>query len=251
VKIAFPVVTAAVLLLALTACSTGSAPTGGATSVQNSATAKPAPGSSSAAPSRTYTADELAAIVKKAQSTLGVKGTILDDAQSKSLLKKLGDTSIVGQLTKEDATITPAACAADLNNAIPAAQKLGSAGNSISASLTYSKGALGISSTTDGVLPDSVTSGLGTSFASLYSKCSTMKIAVQGQVASLKLAKIDATTDADQTFAFTETIEIAGKKITTTIVEGILGNLVIGMSALGGSEQDAVDAVNAVVAATK
>jgi hypothetical protein len=239
-------------MLGLAGCSTGtpSASTSSATGSGSATGGSSGSGGGATAPGKSYNADDLVAILKKAETTLGVKGTILDNAQQQAALNKLGNTSITGEFKKEGAKITPAACATQLDNAVPDAKKLGTSGG-VTASLSYSKGILGIISTSDGSLPKSVTTQLLSNIDNLYSNCSEMKISVSGISVAMKIKKIAVTTDADTTYAYNESLNLAGKKISTTSIEAIDGNLLISMTTVSGSQKDAVAAINAAVAAAK
>ena len=246
-KITVPVIAAAAILtLALAGCSGG-----GGTSTSGTATTAPKTNGSSS--SKDYSADDLVALLTKAEATLKVKGTIKDDAQLKADLAKLGkDESggIATSIAKEGGKITPASCATALNNLVPDAKNFTSSGG-VEASLTYSKGILGVLANPKGALPTSISSGILTNLDGIYSSCGNMKLTLSGISGGLSITKVAATTNADQTYAFNETIDIAGQKSVTTSVQGIYGNLYISEVGLGGTLADDEAAINAVVAAAK
>jgi hypothetical protein len=239
------IATAGVLALALAGCSGG-----GGSSTSGTATTAPKQNGSSS--SKGYSADDLVAILKKAQTTLNAGGTIKDNAQLEAALAKLGNasTSITGALTKAGGKISPASCGTFLDNAVPDAKKFTASGG-VEASLNYSKGDLGLLANPNGALPANLTSGILTDLDGMYSTCGDMTVTDGSVVVSLKVTKVAATTTADRTYAYAETIDVSGQKSTIVAIEAIYGNLFITMNGLGGTQADAEAAINAVVAAAK
>ena len=244
-KITVPLIaTAAILVLALAGCSGAGGP-----STSGSATSAPKENGSSS--SKTYSADDLVAILKKAEATLGVSGTIKDNATISAEVKKLGKvgTSIADELAKSGGTITPASCVTALNKASDLKAFLSEGG--AEASLSYSKGLVGVLTNTNGALPTSITGKMATDLDGLYSTCGHMKITAGSVTGTLTITKVAATTNADQTYAYSEVIDIDGHKSTTTSIEATYGNLIISDSGLSGTIPDDEAAINAIVAAAK
>jgi hypothetical protein len=245
------IATSALLLLALSGCAAGTAasPSGSATSGAGSSGA-PSSSTPSAAPAQTYTADDLVAILKKAQATLKAGGTILDDAQLVASFSKVSGGSISTLLSAHGAKITPASCLANLQNAVPDGKKFATV-DGIGAALTYSKGFLSVMTQKAGSATPSISSGVLANVDSLLASCSIMKISISGIAVTLRISKLGVTTDAERTYGFSETASVGGKTLTTTFIEAVDGSLFIEMSEVAGSPSDAVAAVNATVAAAK
>lgn len=247
------------ILLAATACSSGSGGTGSASSPSASKTA--------AAAAKTYTASDLPPILTTAEKSLGISGTVLDNAQVQAKLKDSSAANPLSQLLAQPgASLTPAACATELKNDLTIqypADRIGSI-------LTYGTNAVTLASLESKTLPSSLTTDAFSKVDTLVSKCGTMKLSVtksgQTVAADLTIKKIDVTTDADKTTGISEVVSVpspsGGTPITETVqvVDAVSGNLLIATesatsstasSASSAASPSAADVINAVIAAAK
>jgi hypothetical protein len=249
VKKTLPLVASAALVAALVGsalagCSAGSLP--GSSSNGNGNAAAPV-GTSS----QTYSADDLVKILETAEKTIGT-GTISNNATVQANIAKAGNLKPSAGLTADGGKIVPASCGTTLDNSIETdSQGFGVGSSGVAAELQYPKGILAVFSTTHGSLASGLATTLTTSLQQLYSACSTMQI-IDGSVSlSMTMTKVNDHTDAAQTWALDEGLKGAGGESSTTVIEALDGNIFIVDTALGGTNADAVAAVNAVVAAAK
>jgi hypothetical protein len=245
VKKTLPIVASVVLVIfALAGCAPAS---GGSSGTSGGGVVAPIGG----APSRTYSADDLVKILQTAEKTIGT-GTISNNAKVQADIKSAGNLKPSASLTADGGKIIPASCGTTLDNSIVTDSKgFGVGSSGVAAELNYGKGILAVFSTTHGSIASGLATTLTNSLQSLYTACSTMKIVDGAAALDMTITKVNDHTDAAQTWALNETIEVAGKKSPTTIIEALNGNIFIADTALGGTNSDAVAAVNAVVAASK
>ena len=237
------VASAALVIVALSGC----APASSGSSGTSGGGAAPVAG----APSRTYSADDLVKILQTAEKTIGT-GKISNNATVQADIKSAGNLKPSASLTADGGKIIPASCGTTLDNSLVTDSKgFGDGSSGVAAELNYGKGILAVFSTTHGSIASGLATTLTNSLQSLYTACSTMKIVDGPAALDMTIAKLNDHTDAAQTWALDETIEVDGKKSPTTIVEALNGNLFIADTALGGTNADAIAAVNAVVAASK
>ncbi len=249
------------ILLAATACSSGSGGTGSASSPSASKTA--------AAAAKTYTASDLPPILTTAEKSLGITGTVLDDTQVQAKLKQAkGSNGISTLLSQSGVTISPAACKQIVTDNLSATPPTGT----INSLLSYGPSAVFVTSVSGKKLPTSLTTDAQSKQAKALSECGSMKVSVTegGQTVTIPLTikKIDVTTDADQTYAYEETVTTpsatggAGTPVSIEIVSAISGNLVITAEQASGAttaaatasaspSPSAADVINAVIAAAK
>ena len=233
---------AALIAFALAGCSSGSLP--GSTSNGNAA----APIGTS---SKTYTADDLVKILETTEKTIGT-GKISDNATVQANVSAAGNLKPSAALTADGGKIVPASCGTTLDDSIQTDSKgFGVGSSGIAAELVYSKGILAVFSTTHGSLASGLASTLTTSLQQLYSACATMQIVDGPAALTMTMTKVNDHTDAAQTWALDEGLKGQGGDSTTTVIEALNGNIFIVDTALGGTNADAVAAVNAVVAAAK
>ena len=251
------VVSAAILALALAGCSTGSPSStnsGGGTSGGG--------GGSAPVSSKTYSADDLVTILKKAQTTLGVKGTIQDDKALKAIIGKGTTGSITQQLAKEGAKFEPPACSALLDSLTKDASDFGEGTGGVGAELQYSSNILGISTSTTPGTPGKLGAEISKDMDSMATDCANMKLkmSVAGQSFSIGMSfkKAPATTNANQTYGYLETVDagVTGAKATETAsIVAVYGNLFISDTELtvasATTMSDLEKAINAVVAAAQ
>ena len=235
------VAVATLVALALAGCSAGS----------TSGTASTAPQQGSGGSTQTYTADDLVKILQTAEKTIGT-GKISDNATVQANIKSAGNLKPSASLTADGGKIVPASCGTTLDNAIITDSKgFGVGSSGIAAELNYGKGILAVFSSTNGSLSSGLANTLTTSLQQLYSACSNMQIVDGSTSLDMTITKFAAHTDAAQTFAFDETITISGTSTPTPVIEALDGNIFIADTGIGGTNADAVAAINAVVAAAK
>ncbi|BDZ48734.1 hypothetical protein GCM10025867_09750 [Frondihabitans sucicola] len=252
------VLVSAGIVLAATACSSGGS-TGGSA----------APAKTKAAAAKTYTAADLPKILTSAEKTLGVKGTVLDDAQVQAKLKQVqGNGGISALLNTSGVTLSPASCGQTIKDALNQTPPAGSV-NSI---LTYGSNTVTVTAISGKKLPTALATDGSTKLDGLLKTCSTMKISVtqSGQTLTIPftIKKSNVTTDADTTTGLVETVTVptsnggSNKPITVEAVSAVAGNLYISAQASStavaaaavkpaASTPSVADAINAVVAAAK
>jgi hypothetical protein len=242
VKKTLPLVaSAALIVLALAGCSAGS--------ISGSASTAPQQGSGGS--TQNYTADDLVKILQTAEKTIGT-GKISDNATVQANIAKAGDIKPSAALTADGGKIVPASCGTTLDNSIETDSKgFGVGSNGIAAELNYSKGIVAVFSTTHGSLTSGLANTLTTSLQQLYSNCSNMQVTDGPADLTMTMTKIADHTNAAQTWALSEGIKVSGKTSATTVIEALDGNIFIVDTALGGTNADAVAAVNAIVAAAR
>jgi hypothetical protein len=246
----------AAVTLAISGCSAGPLPGAGSTTgagagAKSSTTS--AQGGGGGSSSQTYSADNLVTILTKAESTIGT-GTIKNNTQLVADLKDAqSDGSLSAGLTAGGGTIVPASCGTELDKTLDTESTgFGVGPNGIAAELNYDKGILAVISVSQGSLPSDVNDKLLTSTQQLFKDCATMTITGGATTLTMDIDKISVSTDASDTYAFSETIKATGVTASsTTIIEAVSGNLLIADTAIGGTQQDAVNAINAVIAAAK
>lgn len=251
------VVIAAGLAIAATSCASGTA--------SGSAGTKPA----TAASTKTYTAADLPPILTKAEKSLGVSGTVLDNTQVQAEIKKLGGGSALTKLLSQPgSSISPASCKSLITSALSSAPPA----KTIASILTYGTNTVSLASEPGKQLPASVGTHSTDRLQKLLSSCSSLKLTVaangQSETVGITLKKVDLTTNADKTAGIEETLTMpstaggAGKPISLEVVDAIDGNLLITANAAStattaaattpsSSTPSLTQVINAVVAAAK
>ena len=167
-------------------------------------------------------------------------------------IAKAGDLKPSASLTADGGKIVPASCGTTLDNSIETDSKgFGVGSSGIAAELNYSKGIIAVFSATHGSLASGLANTLTTSLQQLFSACSTMQVIDGTATVGMTMTKVADHTDAAQTWALAEGVDVSGTKSTTTVIEALDGNIFITDTAIGGTNADAVAAVNAIVAAAK
>ncbi|HEX4399915.1 MAG TPA: hypothetical protein VHZ98_01150 [Galbitalea sp.] len=235
------IASAALVALALAGCSTGS--------ISGSASTAPQQGSGGS--TQNYTADDLVKILQTAEKTIGT-GTISDNATVQANIAKAGNLKPSASLTADGGKIVPASCGTTLDNSIETDSKgFGVGSSGIAAELNYSKGIVAVFSATHGSLASGLANTLTTSLQQLFSACSTMQVTDGSASIAMTMTKVADHTDAAQTWALDEGVDVSGTTSTTTVIEALDGNIFITDTAIGGTNADAIAAVNAIVAAAK
>jgi hypothetical protein len=239
--------------LTLTGCSSASHPAASSSSASSSRTV-PVQNSSVS-----YTADDLVAILKTAQASLGIAGTIKDNAQLKAAIAGGGSTgaNITQALAKAGGTFAPAVCGKILDTMTSDASNYGEGATGIAAELQTTDNILAVSTSSQSGKAKALATLLGNDLNQLESQCSklTINIKAGGKTESLvmKISKFDASTDAPQSYGFEEDITIPGAGVEKTAsIEAVDGNLYISDMALANASiASLVKGVNAIVAASK
>ncbi|HEY2643301.1 MAG TPA: hypothetical protein VGI56_06095 [Galbitalea sp.] len=209
---------------------------------------------------RTYSSDELTAIVTEVESSLDVKGTVLTDATIKAKIAGAGLTGGLSTLVAQDhATFAPAACAKLVGSVGGGVQTLPTGEHLASAELVWGKLTLAVSAIPNEAIPNSVAATYLGEYTSLLQACPTMTISVASgkQHANVKASftKIGIHTTADQTVALEEEVLTGGGKGGTGsveyIVQAVKGNLVIEAVGVTDDFGSVTAAVEATVAAAK
>lgn len=243
------------ILLASAACSSA----GTADSKSGSHTSAP----SKNGPSKTYQAGDLPPILTAAKKTLGITGTVLNNVQVQAQKAKLGSGGIAALLDKSGVTISPAACGQLIKNNLAAPADKGI----VASTLTSGSNVISVATEADKNLPVGDTNAAIAREQKVLDQCGkiTMAIAEGSQTikAQLAIEKLDVTTNADQTYGFSETVTIptaAGGHTTAVAVStvtAISGNLLITVISSSGAGTatpaplNPSEAINAVIAAAK
>lgn len=199
------------------------------------------------------------AILKKAQASLGIAGTIKDNAQLKAAIAGGGSTraSITQTFAKEGGTFAPAACGKILDSMTSDANDYGEGATGIGAELQTPNSILAVSTSSQPGKAKALATLLGNDLNQLESQCSklTINIKAAGKTESLvmSISKFDANTDAPQSYGFEEDVTIPGFGVEKTAsIEAVDGNLYIGDTALANASiASLVKGVNAIDAASK
>ena len=228
----------------MTGCSGGSGGTGGGTGGSAS-------GTTSAAALKTYTEQDLVAILTKANTALQAGGTVTDigllaAAQSdktKSLPQRVKD---------QGGTFTPAECGPLFDKVTGDLLTLGGNNGAYSASLTYGTTVVSATSSAKPGNATELDKLIAGDVDSMNSKCSDMSFTFSnnGRAAAyhLSFAKQDVTTAAGTTHAYNE-VTTAGAATVHTISGVVVdGNLLIGFAGISSATtvDDLTKAINAV-----
>ncbi|RKR74928.1 hypothetical protein [Frondihabitans australicus] len=248
---------AAGVLVATAACSSGSGAGSGSGASGSSST----PAASKAASAKTWTADELPPLLQTAAKQVGVTGTVLDNAQVQSKISSAGGANGISSLLSQSGiTISPASCKQIITDNLSTTPPAGT----VNSMLTYGSNAVFVTTEAGKSLPASLTTDAQKKQEQALSECGSMKLSLteSGQTISIPLTikKVDVSTDADQTYAYQETVTLpaaaGGTSTAIEIVSAISGNLVITSEAASGSTATAsavspAAIINAVIAASK
>lgn len=252
-RLAVAVVAATAAALALAGCSTASSSSSS---------------SSTSAAARTYRAADLPPILKKAEKSLGVSGTVLDNAKVQAEVQKLGSSNALTKLlATSGSSISPATCKDMVTSALSIAPQA----KTIASILTFGQDAATISSVAGKQLPASLASGAQDREQKLLSACSSMQLTIaqggQSETVQISVKKADVTTKAAHTTAIDEQIQVpsstgAATPVTVEVVSAVNGNLVISAegasttstaakTTASGSSPTLAKVVNAIVAASR
>jgi hypothetical protein len=237
----------ALATVVLTGCTSGASggDTGGGTG-----------GGSAPAPNKTYTEQDLVAILSKANTAMQANGTVKDlgllaEAQSdktKSLPQRVKD---------QGGTFTPAECGPLFDKVTNDLLTLGGNNGAYSATLTY--GTTVVSATSSAKLgsPADLDKLVAADIDELDSKCSNMSFTFSNNGPSapyhLTFTKQDVKTAAGLTHAYNEVTTTGASTVHTVSGITIDGNLMIGFAGISSATtiDDLVKAMNAVYNAAK
>jgi len=269
VKITAPIAASAGILLAalvLTGCSAGalpgtpSSPAAGSSSNSSGSGSGSAAGSSNtggsggnSGPTHDYTADDLVAILKKAEATRNLSGTIKDDAQIKADLASNPGESLTQTFAASGGQFEPAACGTIMDSLLDEANKSLADSGYEGASLTATSDILNVASASGGSATAGLLASSKSTMSKLTSQCSTMSVVDGSTTIGFTISNASATSNANQTFAYEEDITIPGQAAVKTLtIEAQYGNLYIGDVSVSDPDASRMEAnINAVVAAAK
>lgn len=219
-----------------------------------------------AASERTYSARDLANILDRAGTALGVDGTLVTDSELKDAAAKVGGAAGLAQLLGgSNVTYSLQAC----GDLLAAAVQGGVPQDAIAAQFRTSTGAVTAASFADKPLTSAQKTSWTTTVDSVLDQCGTVSLSfdVAGKAVSAQVttAKSTATTTADTTVGLRQTmsIEVAGQNVSavSTVVQAVWGNLLISATTIATDQTTdaqaeaktvtAEAAVDAVVAAAK
>lgn len=246
---------AAGILLASAACSSA------ATSDSKQGVHTSAP--SKTVSSKTYQAVDLPPILTAAKQTLGIAGTVQGNAQVQAQKAKLGSGGIAALLDKSGVTISPAPCGQLIKNNLAAPADKGI----VASTLTSGSNVISVATEEGTALPAAGATAAIAKEQQVLDQCGKITIAIaegsQTIKAHLAIQKVDVTTNADQTYGFSETVTIptaTGGQTTAVAVStvtAISGNLLITVISTSGAGTatpaplNLSEAINAVIAAAK
>ena len=199
---------------------------------------------------RVYEAATLETLLKETEKTLGT-GTIEGDA---ALHKTVADTaanSPIDAITAAGAVISPTTCSAALAKSTKVSSTLFTNNRGfVGAELKYKRGAVILMTVKGKPLPSSIYATAKSRSEASVAACTPMSLTIGGQTVPVKITKLTAPTDADQTTGYLEEITIPGTTLTVVAIEATYGNLLITAESVG-STAEAVAAIDAVVAAAR
>lgn len=224
------------------------------------------PSAGASASERTYSARDLANILDRAGTALGVDGTLVTDSELKDAAAKVGGAAGLAQLLGgSNVTYSPQAC----GDLLATAMQGGVPEDAIAAQFRTSTGAVTAASFAGKPLTSAQKASWTTTVDSVLDQCGTVSLSfeVAGKSVSAKVttAKATATTTADTTVGLRQTmsIEAAGQNLSavSTVVQAVWGNLLISATTIATDQTTDAQAqaktvtpeaaVDAVVAAAK
>ena len=243
------VATAVVVAFALTGCSAGVLPGG----IPGAAGGNAAAGSQ---PTKSFTGDDLVAILKKVAASRHVAANVVGTAQSKAFVK--ADVSgpkahtITGNLTDGGGKFAPASCAKPLN-------ALGILGESMIAQDGWEGAAMvvGDDQISLGSAPSAADAAALVSQTSslvrlISSQCPMMSITNKAAYATFAVKPVTASSDSSETVAYQEVEGYQdGTSDTGETVAAVYGNLYIAVISATPKASELQANVNAVIAAAK
>lgn len=210
------------------------------------------------AAARSYSAAQLASIVSEVDTSLGLGGTVLDDAAAKAKVDQLGGMGALTQQLGSSVTIQPAECQQLLKDNLAKAPQ---AADNVTAMLTYGSNVLAITAPGAKGWSDDVRKSLTTKTDDTIARCGDMTLSAGGFSVKLAMTKTDAKSDAEVTQGFHEAVTLQGaaqEAGSADIVQALNGNLYImvteassKLSTAAPSPATATQVVNAVLAAAK
>ena len=232
----------------LAGCSAGQ-PGGGS---GGTATAEPA------AATAAYSAADLASIVTKVNASLGLGGTVIDNAAAKNEVDKLGGASGLTQQLGSSVTVQPAQCQQMLQDNLAKAPQ---AADNVTAMLTYGSSVLVVSAPGAKGWPQDVRAAMTTKSDDVLAQCGDMTLTASGFTVKLAMTKTDEKTNAELTHSIHEgvTLEGADQEVgSADILQALDGNLYVmvtesssKLSSAAPSPAQARQVANAVLDAAK
>jgi hypothetical protein len=230
--------------ISLTGCS------GGGGGGNNTAPPKPV----NPPATKTYAESDLVKILTTANGTLNAGGTVTDLGPLSAQPKATG-RDVYQQVISQGGTFTPAACGQLFAKVASDLSTLGGNTSAYSAKLEYTGVILTATSSSKAVDVQMLSSLVTSDLDALTQQCAAAQVTipVHGVTihATFSYATESATTDAAETYAYSETGSVQGSRTHTVAVIGLDGNLLISYEGISPSltVADGVTAVNAVVAA--
>jgi hypothetical protein len=203
------------------------------------------------APTKTFGETDLVKILTTANASLKAGGTVTDLGLASSHNdNKPGD--LYERILSEGGSITPTACGTLFDKIGSDVNSLGSNTAAYSARLDYGSSILSATSSSQPIDVSALTTLISGDLDSLTSQCASMNVLVHGATLALTFTKESETTDAGSTYSYSEHSTLNGAPLTSVVILGVDGNLLIGFEGLNGvTLADGDKAVNAVVAAAK
>ena len=215
-------------------------------------------GTATAAPASAYSAADLASIVTKVNTSLGLGGTVIDNAAAKGEADKLGGANALTQQLGSSVTVQPAECQQMLQDNLAKAPQ---AADNVTAMLTYGSNVLVVSAPGAKGWPQDVRASMTTKSDDVLAKCGEMTLSASGFTVKLAMTKTDAKSNAKLTQGIHEgvTLEGAAQEVgSADILQALDGNLYImvtesssKLSTSAPSPATATQVANAVLDAAK
>ena len=216
------------------------------------------PKATRAAKATTYSAADLASIVRDVNTSLGLGGTVLDDAAAKEQTDKLGGAEGLTKQLGSSVTVQPAECQQIIQDNLAKAPQ---SADTVTAMLTYGTNVLAVSAPGAKGWQSDVRASLTTKTDDAIARCGDMTLSASGFTVKLAMTKTDAKTNAEVTQGIHEgvTMEGASQELgSADILQALDGDLYImvtesssTLSTAAPSPATATQIANAVLDAAK
>lgn len=180
-----------------------------------------------AAATATYSAADLASIATKVNASLGLGGTVIDNAAAKSQVDKLGGANALTQQLGSSVTVQPAQCQQLLQDKLAKAPQ---AADNVTAMLTYGSNVLVVTAPGAKGWSQDVRAAMTSGSDDVLAQCGDMTLSASGFTVKLSMTKTDAKTNAEVTRGIHEgvTLEGAAQEVgSADILQALDGNLYI------------------------
>ena len=173
------------------------------------------------------TATYSASIATKVNASLGLGGTVIDNAAAKSQVDKLGGANALTQQLGSSVTVQPAQCQQLLQDKLAKAPQ---AADNVTAMLTYGSNVLVVTAPGAKGWSQDVRTAMTSGSDDVLAQCGDMTLSASGFTVKLAMTKTDAKTNAEVTRGIHEgvTLEGAAQEVgSADILQALDGNLYI------------------------